>query len=578
MRAAFPDRTRSPIDKTRYLSYALNMTSKAANRTMACGCLWTTLVASPIGKHFPIVLKLRVLQVFITGLVLVGLAESQEFSSGTARAVELVRQGRPDEALKVFEAERKTHPTDPVLLNAFGATLCLSNRPGDALLLFQEALRLDEHFTPALKNLAITEFNLGRYEIAASHFETLLKSSASRAEANLFLGIIASARQSDREAVRYFEQAGALATREPRAYISFIRSVCRVGNSIRGGNMIRDLQKRADLSAADELDAAAAFSDCGRNKEALDELARAEDGNSALPGLAYEKVDLLAKSGRTEEAIMFAQETNLRSPDGQILTLMAQIAERTGKLDIAVDALRKSIQLEPSSEDHYIDLSILCTKYKNNTLALEIVDLGLRRMPRSYRLLVQRGITLEHSDQHAEARQSFSEAIALTPDHAVALAALAVDEIMSDRMIEALTELRSGVKQFPNDFYLHYLYGYALDRSRSDADDNRKKLQLAIAQFDASIKLNPRFSAAYYHLGKLYSETDQKAAIYNLEMAVNLDPSAVGAKYQSARLYLKSGNRLEGARLMDEVGKAKAASLELEQKPSLVVIEGRTTK
>jgi tetratricopeptide (TPR) repeat protein len=286
---------------------------------------------------------------------------------------------------------------------------------------------------------------------------------------------------------------------------------------------------------------------------------------------------LLAKAGRTEEAIRFAQEATLRSPDGQILTLLAQIAEKAGKLDVAIDALRKLIQIEPASEDHYIDLSLLCTKFRNNGLALEIIDLGLRRMPHSYRLLVQRGITLEHSDKHAEARESFSEAIALTPDHPVALAALAVSDIMSDRISDALIELRSGVGQFPKDFYLHYLYGYALDRSRSDAGANRRALQMAVAQFDVAITLNPRFSAAYYHLGKLYAETNPKAAIHNLEMAVKLDPSAVGAKYQLARLYLKSGNSQAGAKLMDEVDKAKAASLELEQKPSLVVIEGRST-
>jgi tetratricopeptide (TPR) repeat protein len=524
-------------------------------------------------------LKLTILQFLVPGLVtLVALAaESPTPSPRLSYGMELLRQGRVDEAIEVLNAENKAHPNNPILLNTFGAAFCLKNRPGDALPLFQEALRLNQGFRPALKNLAIAEFNLERYDSAISHFETLLRFPETRAEANLFLGMIASARLRDGDAIRYFGEAGELSSREPRAHISFIRSLCRAGDAARGGAMIDALQKRADLSAGDELDAAAAFSDCGRNNEALDELVRAETLNPALPGLAYERVDLLAKAGRTEEAIRFAQEATLRSPDGQILTLLAQIAEKAGKLDVAIDALRKLIQIEPASEDHYIDLSLLCTKYRNNGLALEIIDLGLRRMPHSYRLLVQRGITLEHSDKHAEARESFSEAIALTPDHPVALAALAVSDIMSDRISDALIELRSGVGQFPKDFYLHYLYGYALDRSRSDAGANRRALQMAVAQFDVAITLNPRFSAAYYHLGKLYAETNPKAAIHNLEMAVKLDPSAVGAKYQLARLYLKSGNSQAGAKLMDEVDKAKAASLELEQKPSLVVIEGRST-
>ena len=151
-------------------------------------------------------LKLTILQFLVPGLVtLVALAaESPTPSPRLSYGMELLRQGRVDEAIEVLDAENKAHPNNPILLNTFGAAFCLKNRPGDALPLFQEALRLNQGFRPALKNLAIAEFNLERYDSAISHFETLLRFPETRAEANLFLGMIASARLRDGDAIRYF--------------------------------------------------------------------------------------------------------------------------------------------------------------------------------------------------------------------------------------------------------------------------------------------------------------------------------------------------------------------------------------
>src|ERR1039458_2805764 len=79
-------------------------------------------------------LKLTILQFLVPGLVtLVALAaESPTPSPRLSYGMELLRQGRVDEAIEVLNAENKAHPNNPILLNTFGAAFCLKNRPGDA--------------------------------------------------------------------------------------------------------------------------------------------------------------------------------------------------------------------------------------------------------------------------------------------------------------------------------------------------------------------------------------------------------------------------------------------------------------
>ena len=487
--------------------------------------------------------------------------------------MEHLRAGRTDQALAFFEDTRKENPNDVVVLNMIGATLCLRNQTEDSLPYFEKALQIDRSFTPARKNLAIAEFDLGRYRDAKSHWLNLLEAPATRTQASLFLGMIASEEGQHKDAVRHFEQAGDLINTQPRSVIGFARSLGHEGDSARASGLLRTLRQRSDLTAADYADVAVMQSAWGLHEEALADLGQAWELDPTLPGLGYYRADLLAKSGRANEALELAQDLSTRSPDGRLLTLLARIAEDSGKLEMAIEALRKAIQVEPTSEDHYIELSVLCVKYRNEALALEILDLALRRLPRSYRLLVQKGITLEHSQKHAEAKAIFSKAIGLREDHSVALAALAVSQILSGEMPEALATLRSGLERFPEDFYIHYLYGFALDRSRADGGEETNAAAMAVSHLKTAIRLNADFSSAYYRIGKLLMGSDPEAAIRNLEAAVRLNPDSVAAKYQLGQLYLDQGRREEGARLMDEVGEAKENELELEQKPQFRVVK-----
>ena len=493
-------------------------------------------------------------------------------AADSATGLEHLRAGRVDDALAIFQRSLEANPDDVTALNMVGAIYCIKDEPETSIEYFERALRHSPDFVAARKNLAIAEFDLGRYESAEAHLKELIAVPEAREQASLFLGMIASETGLHEQAVRQFKEAGDLLSSQPRALISYARSLQHLDQVVTAKAVLGAVRTRSDLSGPDFLDFAQVAAAAGLFDEALAALRRAETVDRTLSGLASRKVAILVEAGRDEEALALARRLATGTPSQPVLSLLAELEEKSGDLDAAIAALRKAIQVDPGNEDGYIELGDFCVKYRNPELALEILDLGLRRVPESYRLLVQKGITLGQGQRYQAAREAFSGAIALRPDHSVALTALAVTLILSEEIPEALQTLRAGVARFPDDFYTHYIYGFALDRSRAENDDQSRDA-LVERHLRRAIELNGEFPPAHYRLGKLLAERDAAEAIRNLEAAVRLDPSLIAAKYQLGQLYLDSGRDADGARLMEEVGVAKQRDLEEEQMPQFRAVK-----
>ena len=94
------------------------------------------------------------------------------------------------------------------------------------------------------------------------------------------------------------------------------------------------------------------------------------------------------------------------------------------------------------------------------------------------------------------------------------------------------------------------MLGYTLEKSLPAADDRACVSEEAAQSFQRSIELNPGFAESFYRLGKMQFEIDPEEAAWYFDTVVRLDKSNDAAKYQLARLYLKSRRREEGGRLI----------------------------
>ena len=493
-----------------------------------------------------------------------GAAAERHYKEGLAHA----RQGKFDDALKSLESARRLVPNHPLVLNALGAVFTQKGDFAAAEKPLSQVLENDPSFEPARKNLAAGYFQQRRFDEAAVHWKKLESSAKAGPLARLFLGMIAAEQGRYEEAVAKLGGLAGIERQHPRAPLLLARAYSATGEKERVASQLLKIRNVRGLAPPDHVEAAILFSESKRHEDALHHLNIAARANPKPANIDYQRAVVLSRLDRNTEALDLLQGSEATKQSGRALNLLGQIAEDAGDLETAIQAMREAIALEPTVEDHYLDLSLLCVKHGNHELGEEILAIGLSEMPDSYRLLIQQGAIHERASKKQEAKQTFRRAIAAHPEHQLALAGLATTLLSAGETEQALEELRRGTERFPDDFYLHYLHGYALPASPASGEQEKADVQAkARESLERAIELNPDFADSYYRLGKILAETDEAKATENFEIALRLDPNDEAAKYQLARLYIKAGRRDEGRRLMAEVRQAKAEQLEKERKP-----------
>src|SRR6267378_2285947 len=129
----------------------------------------------------------------------------------------LVKEGRLDEAISTFKNGLSTDPQSTVLLNVIGATYSLKGDFDQADGYLLKSLQIDPGFVPARKNLAISYFNLGKYDLATGEFHRLMNEPSTRSVAFLFLGMIAEEQRAFSRSASFLGESGDVVYQYPRA-------------------------------------------------------------------------------------------------------------------------------------------------------------------------------------------------------------------------------------------------------------------------------------------------------------------------------------------------------------------------
>jgi len=465
---------------------------------------------------------------------------AQEYRAGMS----LVKQGRVEEAISTFKNGLRTDPQSTVLLNVIGATYSLKGEFEQAEHYLLMSLQSDPGFVPARKNLAISYFSLGKYDLAATEFQRLMKEPGdSRSVAFLFLGIIAEEQSDFGRSASLLRESGDVVFQSPRALLSFAHSLFELKETQRANAVLKSLDTMSGVAASEYFKAGLLYSQQRQYQRAIAEFQRAEKVDPGLSGLEYQRAVVLNQLGRSEEALKVLKDLTSTRPDADSLNLLANLARRSGDLSLAIQSLRQAAMLEPGREVNYLDFSTICMDYENYSLALEAADIGLAHIPGSYRLQVQKGAILEKLGRFGEAEKIVRSASDLQEDNSVALLSLAIIQTRAGELQDAINTLSSAIRKFPSNFQMHYYLGVALEQTlEHDAK--------AAEAFRRAIRLNFSFADSYYHLSKLYLDKDPKLAEEYLLACLRVDPHHRSAQYSLGHFYLKTGRRVEGRALM----------------------------
>ncbi|MGA2374542.1 MAG: tetratricopeptide repeat protein [Candidatus Sulfotelmatobacter sp.] len=486
-------------------------------------------------------------------------------------AVALAKQGKLDEAISLFEKALETDPQNELLLDGAGAAYSLKGDFERAKQYFLDCLDADPGFAPARKNLAITYFTMGQYDLAAAEFQKLGNdSSSSRPVANLFLGMIAEKNADYVRAVKLLEPSVALVDRYPEAVLSLVGAELALKHLHNARAVLARFDAAHGVTAPQYLKAAELHSQLEQNREALADLDKAKAKDGRLERVAYQRAVVLDRMNRSQEALTVLKDLAEKHPDSDTLNLLAHVAQENGDFPLAMQSLRQAAKLDPAREDNYLDFSTICADYGNYPLALEAADVGLSHIPNSYRLLVQKGVVLENLGRMDEAEQLLRQASQLQKDNSEALLSLAIVQTHAGQLQDAEVTLTSALESFPDNYYMHYHLGKILVQLQENNPTDAGLSEKAKHAFQEAIRCNPSYADSYYQLAKLYMRESPKLAEQNLVRCLRLDPNHAPAEYTLARLYLSTGRQTAGQALVDRFERQqKSDKLKESQKPRI---------
>lgn len=471
-------------------------------------------------------------------------------------ATDLIRGGKPAEAIEILKDATARNPEDLRARNLLGIALSGAGRHEEAIEQFRQVLRQDPRFVAALKNLAMDELQLGRDSDARGHFASALEAAPEDTAVHFGLGQLEYRARHFDGAVAHFERSGDLYRRDPAALLQYAESCVETGQGGKAADSLAGLP--SEVPGPLHFQAGVLLAKVERYAPAAGEFSLAMGAGSDAYETAFNLALAQFKAGNRTAALEAGSELISRGlATTELYSLLAKVYEAAGRTKEAYESLRAATQLDPRDETPYLDLVALCAEHENYELGLEIADIGLKVNAAAYRLRVDRGIVLAMLGRMDQAEKEFARAAEVKPEATEAHLARAIALMELNRIGEAIDLLRQRRKLRDDSYLVDWHLAEALIKSGTDAREETIEALLR------SIELNPAIPRSHFLLGKIWMQGGQTdEAIQQLQAALRIDSEDVSAIYQLAQAYRKKGDTSRANELFAKVSQAKAEASE----------------
>ena len=387
-----------------------------------------------------------------------------------------------DEALAASNELIRTLPKSPVGYNLQGAAYLGKNDAGKARASFEQALRQQAGYVPALMNLAQLDTRQRNLPAARSRYQAILAADAKNLSAMLGMAQVEAVDGKEPAARDWLERAKrdvpkALAPRLLLAYL--------------------DIRAQAYPAAMDELKAARDVAP--QNAEVLQLLAHAQ-------GAAGKHADAV----ETYKALVALQP---KSP--LALLRLADAHARAGSTNLAEATLKQALQIDPRFVDAMVALAYLQSKASRYAEATQLAD-KLRKISPSAAAALD-GDILAQQRRYRDAGEAYAKAFALAPSSNLA-AKLHASRTRSGNAKQADEEIGRWISEHPRDVAVRrYLAAEHIKAGRS---------REAAAQYEAIIAIDPRNVEALNNLAALYQSAKDPRALPTAEKAFAIAPGS----------------------------------------------------
>ncbi len=163
------------------------------------------------------------------------------------------------------------------------------------------------------------------------------------------------------------------------------------------------------------------------------------------------------------------------------------------------------------------------------------------------------------SEYANKAIEEYRLAIAADPSSEYLTAALADLYNRTGRIREAVLDAQETIQRDPNNLQAHKLLGKIYLRSLSDPQSggSPELLRLAIEQYEATVRIEPKNPENYLYLGRLYQLNKDLAKAEDMfKQALKVDPGSEEATINLAYLYSDEGDSKRAQEILNSLPEA----------------------
>jgi tetratricopeptide (TPR) repeat protein len=468
------------------------------------------------------------------------LSRADDSGAAYTHAESLIREHRWDQGLAILKQLLKSHPNDTKTLNLAGLALTGKGDPGQADPYFKAALKVDPHFVPALKNLAINEFELKDFKEAEHDLQLASEQKPDDPVINLYLGEIFYRRQEYQRSAEALSHAGDLVQRDSNVVTHLVISDLKAGRNDTALHSLESIQT-TNLTPQSQFLIGITLAQSDLMVRAIPYLEAVQRSYPTSYDIGYDLVLCYLAAKQYSQAITTAHSLIESGHEtAGLYNVLAEAYVDNKETQPAVDALRRAIALDPGDEDNYLDFASLCMNNHAFEDASRVLGVGLRMHPRSARLIFERAILNAMQDHYDLAEKDFETAAALDPAKNSGYIGLGVTYIETGKASQAIPLLRKRLLEQPDDPNLLYLLGEALVRDGAGPGDTT--FTEAQSALEKSLRLNPNLCLPHVALGSIYlQENRNEDAIKLFEQARLIDPKEKSAYSHLAIAYRRVG-------------------------------------
>jgi len=445
-----------------------------------------------------------------------------------ASVVDALRKGDNPDALRISAELLRSVPRAYKVWTLRAVALEQADRNKEALDAYRQALTLMPDYLPALEGAAQLNYKAHSAQ-AASLLRRIVALQPANPTAHAMLGSLEYRHGDYAPAAKDFAAADEAIRSQPDALMDYALSLAR-------------LNRLADAIA--------------RLQQVL---ALRPDDAKALYDLAL----IQWRSGDAAGALATLQPVvDARAANPRILRLAAAIHEANNETPLAVELLRAAIIANPDDQDSYVDFATLAFTHGSYALGIDMVNLGLTRLPNSAALFMARGVLYGQNGDFEKAMADFELANKLDPSSSMAASAEGIAQSQSHNNKAAMEDFRRQVREHPRDALAYYLLAEALSWASPDAKQGAgsKNFAEAISMANKSIALEPHLVEAYDLLASLDLQVEQpEQAVKACRAALAINPKDKAAVYSLILALRKTGAKEELRSLVQRLTELRQA-------------------